>query len=427
MEIVISPGTYDFRNLGDVAMLQVCYRRLRAELPGAQIRVLTNSPLELKRFCPGAEPMADADRRNWFADRELLGRVHNSLPGGASSALLSAQTILRRRAPEIMHWAMLAKSRVSRTESSDSGEFFRRMARADLLVIAGQGTISDSFPSHARLILNTLLMANDLRVPAIMFGQGIGPLTRPDLVCLAQEALPRAALICLREAVAGPALLRSLGVPDNRIRTTGDDAIEMAWSNRSGLPEAAIGVNVRVAPHSGIDAALGEKISVALSRAARTLNAALVALPIARHSGAQDNLALRKLLADALRPAPEPDSPEQLISTAGSCRIAVTCAYHAAVFCLSQGVPVVAIANNRYYLDKFLGLSALFGPGCHVLSLDGQDALENLGGAITNLWQCAEALAPQLRSAAEQQVAAGRQAYKEACAAVSAREAQSSS
>ena len=51
----------------------------------------------------------------------------------------------------------------------------------------------------------------------------------------------------------------------------------------------------------------------------------------------------------------------------------MTGAYHAAVFALAQGIPVVCLSNSPYYLAKFQGLEDLFGVGCTIVTLSEPD------------------------------------------------------
>jgi polysaccharide pyruvyl transferase WcaK-like protein len=56
------------------------------------------------------------------------------------------------------------------------------------------------------------------------------------------------------------------------------------------------------------------------------------------------------------------------------CRVVVTGSYHAGVFALAQGIPVVATAASRYYHDKFSGLADLFGGGGDIVDVGSPNA-----------------------------------------------------
>jgi polysaccharide pyruvyl transferase WcaK-like protein len=91
----------------------------------------------------------------------------------------------------------------------------------------------------------------------------------------------------------------------------------------------------------------------------------------------------------------------------------VSGAYHAAVFALAQGIPVVCIASsqNEYYNLKFRGLEELFPCGCIIVHIDRRDAADALQAAMVRLWDSAPAVRERLCEAAERQIAASHAAY----------------
>lgn len=106
------------------------------------------------------------------------------------------------------------------------------------------------------------------------------------------------------------------------------------------------------------------------------------------------------------------DTPMKLIEQAGRCRVVVTGAYHAAVFALAQGVPVVCLASSPYYVAKFLGLKDQFGAGCETVFLNEPDVLEKLASPLEAAWQSAERVRMPLQQAALRQIGLSRAAYE---------------
>jgi colanic acid/amylovoran biosynthesis protein len=104
------------------------------------------------------------------------------------------------------------------------------------------------------------------------------------------------------------------------------------------------------------------------------------------------------------------------------CRIVVTGAYHAAVFALSQGIPVVGLAKSPYVVQKFLGLADQFGTGCQLVFLDGSDLYQALLAAMEKTWMCADELRSSLQEAALRQIGASRRAYQKFYEQVTSRE-----
>ena len=187
------------------------------------------------------------------------------------------------------------------------------------------------------------------------------------------EVLPRLDLIGLRERRESARLLDAIGVRPERVIVTGDDAIEMASVAHRAEIGGAIGVNVRVAGYAGVTASAVDAIRPAVRCAAKRLGctagrgADRPSQRLPRRRG--DPATLLAGSADAPAPIVDLDTPAKAIAEVSRCRVVVTGSYHAAVFALAQGIPVVAIAATRYYLDKFAGLAELFGGGCTIVAI----------------------------------------------------------
>ena len=119
-----------------------------------------------------------------------------------------------------------------------------------------------------------------------------------------------------------------------------------------------------------------EKVASVLQEFARRHKTPLLPIPIAVHEYAHDHETIRQLLAgfdDESDGGLSLDTPLMLVKQTARCRIVVTGAYHAAVFALAQGIPVVCLCNSPYYLAKFQGLEDLFGIGCAIVMLSEPD------------------------------------------------------
>lgn len=210
------------------------------------------------------------------------------------------------------------------------------------------------------------------------------------------------------------ALAQSLGLSPSQILTTGDEAVELAYEAKNRELGQAIGINLRVASYSNVDENMIEKIKPVLHKFARGHNVPLIAVPIAFHAWANDHMTIRRLLHgfdDHSDGGVALDTPLKVIQQVGRCRMVVTGAYHAAVFALSQGIPVVGLTASDDYTAKFLGLEDQFGVGCETISLNSADASEQLGVAIERAWQCAGQVRALLLEAARRQIAMSQGAY----------------
>lgn len=413
--VLVHTGTTDLCNAGDAAMLQSAVARLAGLWPDAAIAVITGRPQALARLCPGVQAVPADAVREWAADRYLFGHLETHIPSPARAPLSSMERALRRRWPQGATRLACARWRLGGHDPAPLREGLAAIARADLLFVCGQGTLADAAAARAHGLLGLMEGARALGVPAVLVGQGIGPIHDPALRTRTGRVLRHAAFVGLREGRFGPTLLTTLGVDAARTFVTGDDAVELAWTAHPAVPGDGIGVNVRIASNAGTDASVLADLRPVLAALARRRAAPLVPLPISNHAGGtSDPATLRELLRGIAETTggDELDTPAAVIAQAARCRVVITGAYHAAVFALSQGIPVVCIGRSRYVLDKMDGLADLFGDGCRVVPLAGGDSAAAVERAADLLWDQAPRLRPALLAAAANQVTRARTAYE---------------
>jgi polysaccharide pyruvyl transferase WcaK-like protein len=417
LETALNKGPAEYQNMGDVSMLQVAVRRVRRLWPDASIEVLTDSPENLHRYCPGTKPLSRVGRDRWIGEGVAFGRFHRHLPGWATSALRELGEFLERRLPAVLRMIVRLRLRLRDDKHVREGvvAFLEAMENADLLMVCGAGGFADSCRGWNLTTLSTLEAAIRRKVPVFMLGQGMGPLTDTDVLASARRVLPAVSLITLRGTSGGPALIEALGVAQSRLQTTGDEAIELAYDARPATLGHALGINLRVASYAQVESGLTEKLGPVLQSFARRHDAPILPVPIAFHAWASDHLAIRRVLVgfdDESDGGLSLDTPLKVIEQAGRCRVVVTGAYHAAVFALAQGIPVVCLAKSSYYVAKFLGLADQFGLGCETVLLDDPDALTKLRASVESAWDSAETVRKPLQQAALRQIELSRGAYE---------------
>lgn len=430
-------------------MLQVAVARLRALWPWEELRVFTSDPVALRHYCPGVTPVLLPDRPAWCTDRYLGGRLHTWLSEDRSDQLADLYVRLASRAPRLRERLLSGRAAIAgNSRERDSLRLFLdTIAGSRLVVASGAGGIADHFHDYSNLVLLALQSAQTRRIPTAILSHGFGPLFSLDLRVKAGAILPRVDLIALREDRSSLPLLEALGVPLDRVVTTGDDAVELAYQARPTHLGRAVGVNMRLARSAAATEQDIDIVREGLRRFARRWAAPHLPLPIARQQNldinaidrlthALDDLPLQtgsgrvpgamphpnpglhegvsaQAEADAiLQDGRELDTPLKVIQYVARCRIVVTGAYHAAVFALSQGVPAVCVARSPYFVGKFLGLADQFGAGCHLVSLDDADVPGRLLASMEQAWDEAPRMRETLWSAAEQQIARGRAAYQ---------------
>jgi polysaccharide pyruvyl transferase WcaK-like protein len=413
----LNTGDAEFKNMGDVAMLQVAVNRLLGLWPAGRIEVLTESPSQLARYCPGATPLPREGCRCWVADRIILGRFHQFLPTWVSARLSALKRLLKMRRPALLELLIRLRLSFRRDDRRRDFEgFLEALKKTDLLVVCGSGGFADSCRGWNVSILGTMEAATVRGIPVVMFGQGMGPLNDPLVLRRAKDVLPGVSLITLRGSRGGLSLLKAIGVSSAAVLTAGDEAIELAYEARVEEPGSALGVNLRIAPYASVRTDIVEVVGSALQEFGRRHQIALLPIPIAFHEYANDHQIIRRLLAgfdDESDGGLSLDTPLALIKQTSRCRIVVTGAYHAAVFALAQGIPVVCLSDSPYYLAKFQGLQDLFCVGCAIVTLGESDLPNKLVAAMDRLWNAAESVRSPLLQSARSQVEISRGAYQQ--------------
>lgn len=404
MRVLVEPSDFVCRNIGDTAMQSVALRRIADLWPEARIQVFTDEPSEMPMPRSNVEPLLAAGRRIWLSRDWLPNR----------KLFRSMQRWLRRSQPSLAYRGLVRWGRLTKAEAIQLGDFFEAVSRADLLIVSGMGGVTSAFSSFAFELLEIVRCAQHFGAKTAMVGQGLGPVETARLRRVMTAAFRKLDLLTLREGRAGLPLLRSLGVPLDRVIVTGDDAIELAFRHGSTVAGDGIGVNMRHASYSGVQLADIENVRMTLARLSTELHAPLVGVPISRVRGEEDANTIALLTgneADFDGELTNIRTVEELLKQLGRCRILVAGSYHAAVFALSCGIPTVALARSAYYTDKFLGLAEMFGAGCWVVPLDDSRVVERLYASAYAAWGAAEQLRDPLVAAAQRQFRVGVAAY----------------
>jgi len=289
------------------------------------------------------------------------------------------------------------------------------MEHADLFVVCGAGGFTDETREWNISTLDTIEEALQRDIPVVMFGQGLGPLSDREILGRARKLLPKVSLLTLRGARGGSALAQSLGLNSPKILTTGDEAVEIAYEAREKEPGQGVGINLRMASYSNVHGDMIDGLRPVLHEFARRHKVSLIPVPIAFHAWANDHTTIRRLLQGFDEHSDGGitlDTPMKVIRQVARCRIVVTGAYHAAVFAMSQGIPVVGLSASDDYTAKFLGLEDQFGLGCETVFLGASDASEKLAAAAERAWQSAEKVRLPLQEAARRQIAQSQGAYE---------------
>ena len=405
MLVLLEPSSYHLQNAGDNAMLRVCAARIVTRWPEAELHVATESPDRLRMVVPAA---IAATR---FVD--LRDRVVGvGAPTGRKQPSRFDRLLKRRihRRASTLFAERLHRADCRRVERDARFPILASQVREfDLVVGTGGGYLTDCHRKQAQRVLWTLRLAQLQGIPTALFGQGIGPLDRGPLECLAAEVVARADLIGLREAQRGTDWLQKWGIDQSRVAATGDDAIELACCADAVPAGGRIGLNVRICNYAGFRAEDAQRVARVVGEFAVRMDSPIEPIVVTTNSGEADDAALDGIGATSISGRQACDDGG-LINSIATCRVIVTGSYHAAVFALAQGIPAIGIIASDYYLHKFTGLADFFGRGCTLFRVhgEGDDALDAM---VASHWESAPQLRDELRRAAARQVALSESLY----------------
>lgn len=415
MHILIENSSYELKNMGDLAMLQTALLRMNALFPSAEFHILTTNPGLLNKYFLGNSPVLENisinGRALWHQSWNIMGGLHKLIPHSMHDQLICVEDRLRNAFPHLTR--PFIKKRFKRrgvsTENMDS--FFALVNKMDCVVATGGGYINDIFPYHAINVLQLLSIAQHAGCPTFLFGQGVGPIYSPRIKSLCRQVFPKLDYIGLREGLASLPLALSLGANPKNVSVTGDDAIEQAYVKTPNKIGNAIGINLRVSNYSQVNDTIIKTISKVLHKASEKLQSPLLPIPISLNKEDSDIRSIKLLLNNIHSNYEQIDTPDKIILLAGKCRVVITGSYHAGVFALSQGVPIIGLAKSQYYRDKFNGLAGQFTVGCQVIDLEQNNFSDSLEKSILNAWQLAPKLRAKLLEMAKFQIQASHQGY----------------
>jgi polysaccharide pyruvyl transferase WcaK-like protein len=403
MKILIDNGEPQFSNLGDLALLLSAYSALKAEWPEAEIFTLALKPERLLEVLPDAKPVNPYDRSRWSGVMAVGWLAEGYSPFFRSSARLFRNFVSGRLISRLIDLA----PGECRSKQLEFAKFARFLEEIDLYVWAGGGYLADHFGSLATQFANTLEYLAGKGVPSIAFGLGIGPLNRRRIAAAVKGTMSNLSYIGLRDGLSSQ-LLQEWSFPENKFCVTGDDAIALASPCRPAELGQSLGISLRATYYSGLSETHFRRIADVVGVFCSKHGVGLASIPIAR----QDLGTNRSITNDVLQFTEPEFTIEAVLKNVASCRAVVTGSYHAAVFALSMGVSVVAIAATDYYRQKFAGLKEQFGGLLQILSFDASSELsmfaETLASLVEDAWRDAPNRRAALIQKAEEQVARGR-------------------
>ncbi len=413
MKILIDNSGYELRNFGDIAMLVATVERIKNLTPEAIIYVFTKEPNRLNDICPNVQAVDTKGRNEWLQTWNLFGGLHKLCPEGLKQSLKKFEFSFKSNFFSTALSIIALRMKLRRHDFQAVKDFISLLKSVDIVIATGGGFINDEFSVHAQNVLKTIYMAQKINKKTAMVGQGLGPINDLDLISIAKKVFPKLELVGLRESTYSYEIAEWLGARKEDIIVTGDDAVLIAYRNRKTHNGNNIGFNLRVAKYSNLDTESIVKIKKIVTLLSEKVGGGILPIAISIHEGDSDILSLEGLLDTKIKHT-YPDSLNSVIDIIGECKIVITGSYHAGVFALSQGIPVIGIAASDYYRQKFEGLRNQFkANSCYIVDMEHSLDLVKFEKIIEKLIDNAKHNYPSLLVRAEEQINSSDQVVKQ--------------
>ena len=327
VKIMIS-GYYGFNNTGDEAILKSMVRAFKEKIPRIEIAVLSRNPLQ-------------------------------------TSQIYQVKAINRQHLRDIM----------------------RGLRDADLFISGGGGLLQDSTGKGWSILyyLGLILLAKIVKVPVMVYAQGIGPVNKKINKLLIKWILNKVDLITVRDDPSKK-ILNNLGVSRPSIYVNSDPVFLLKQKNINYLinnypsiqelinldDRPIIGISVREHKNNGSD--LKKILAQAADYLIENYKAKIIFLPFKFDEDVQSSekiLSLMKNKADILKIKLE---PEELLSVLSRFSLVVGVRLHSIIFSSMANIPFIAFNYDpkvKHFVED-LGLSEL------LLDIDEDISLKNI-------------------------------------------------
>lgn len=199
MKIVIS-GSYGYGDLGDEAILDCMIRRLREEIPGVEIFVLSSNP------------------EDTFYRHKV--KSYYSFAG----LQMELRKLFLKIAEHLLFANIFNSSILSFCSDKKFKQTIKILSSSDLVISGGGGYLNEFFITDITARFLELYIAHLLGKPFVIYAQTIGPFFTQKMRILANFVFQNAALITVRDKVSAN-FLKEIGVKRVPIIVTTDEAV----------------------------------------------------------------------------------------------------------------------------------------------------------------------------------------------------------
>lgn len=402
------------QNFGDIAMLQVAVDRIYGEFPEAKIFIFTERPVELSKTCPKATPVSIKARSEWFGAR-LIPIPKRILSSICRKKIEDIELSIKINYPKCANILISLIKKMRGANEKNDNDFFSLLNDMDFVISSGAGSLNNIFIKNKEGLFRTLLIAQRLGKKTAMFGQGIGPFDNKNLSDEAKQVFSSLEVLGVREGLYSPHYCEFLGIPREKVIVTGDDAIELALKHDGkNRDRSCIGINVRHAHYAGSIRNHLVDIGRLIQEISSQNKVNVIPIPISFEKSVSDLESINEFFEidkNEYNFAKSINSTTALIDQIDRCKVVITGSYHAGVFALTRGIPVVAMVGSEYYLMKFSGLSYQFEGGCAIVRYDSDNLLSELRIAINKSLEVQPDLETRLIKYAHEQMKLSQKAW----------------
>jgi polysaccharide pyruvyl transferase WcaK-like protein len=233
---VVIIGGFGWEDIGDEAMPQAVIYNLRRTISDLEIVMLSPNPAYTTEYHKERsiyDINAYLNRKPWIISKltsrrlGVIGRIVNKLYFHRLIYFLMW-----------LYFLIAAKCyyyKVYLPLNKYAKEILNELASADLLFNNGGGNINTLLSGELYKQTLTILAASILKVPVILSGQTIGPITKKIHAFVVKMALNRADTITFRDKGISSQRLKEIGVNKPIMKDTGDDAIGLTFLPREEM------------------------------------------------------------------------------------------------------------------------------------------------------------------------------------------------
>lgn len=395
---IVIIGGFGWKDIGDEAMPQAIIYNLRKTIPNLDIVMLSPNPAyttayhkersiyDINAYLNKKSKLISHLINNKFLLLRLLGRIVNKV--------YPSRLIYFLRWIYFLAAVKLYNYKINLPLNKIAKNIINEISNADLLFNNGGGNINSLLYGELYKQTLTILAASILKVPVILSGQTIGPITKKIHEFVVKKALNKVDTVTFRDRGISFQRVKEIGITKPIMQDTADDAIGLPFLSQKeteklllendGAEWLNLPANLIVVMNmNGYLKAMGKKNINEFDKEVRLLTkiadklvekykAKILLVPTDYATSSDDRPLLiqiknkMKYKERALVIEKEYDAI-QYKSLIGIGDIAIGARYHFNVFATSMGVPCIGLANGVYQKTKLKGVMDLYDlPYCFI-------------------------------------------------------------